>query len=83
MGMDLAEVVFDATSDLECGLTARPEGTNDCSRKTLVSQNSLKQLPVDVRYATRVEALRAAVDLILSKRGSDNSVSQEPEPTTA
>ena len=34
MGMDLAEVVFDATSDLECGLTARPEGTNDCSRKT-------------------------------------------------
>ena len=58
-------------------------GMNEKVRQTLVSQNSLKQLPVDIRYATRVEALRAAVDLILSKRGSDNSNSQEPEPTIA
>ena len=58
-------------------------GMNEKVRQTLVSQNSLKQLPVDVRYATRVEALRAAVGLILSKRVSDSSNSQEREPTPA
>jgi len=47
-------------------------------RNTLVSLNSLRQLPVDIRYNTPVEALRVAVDLILSERGSSQSKTSEP-----
>ena len=58
-------------------------GMNEKVRQTLTNLNSLKQLPVDVRYQTRLEALRAAVDLILSKRGSGSSDQRQPEPSTA
>jgi len=39
-------------------------GMNESVRDTLVSLNSLRDLPVDVTYETRVEALRAAVEII-------------------
>lgn len=42
-------------------------GMNDGVRRTLVNLNSLRQLPVDVTYTTRLEALRKAVDLIESR----------------
>jgi len=42
-------------------------GMNEGVRKTLVGLNSLELLPVDVTYNTRLEALRAAVDLIQTK----------------
>lgn len=46
-------------------------GMNDPVRKTLTALNSIRNLPVDVTYETRVEALRAAVDLIVSRRGGN------------
>jgi SulP family sulfate permease len=56
-------------------------GMNTAVRNTLVSLNSLKDLPVDVTYATRLEALRVAVDLILSKRNDDaKGEVAKPEP---
>jgi SulP family sulfate permease len=48
-------------------------GMNDSVRQTLVAMNSIRNLPVDVSYETRLEALRAAVDLILSKRQGRHS----------
>jgi SulP family sulfate permease len=62
----------------DAGKLVYETGMNAEVRNTLVSLNSLRQLPVDVRYKTRVEALRAAVDLILSERGSSNSKTGEP-----
>ncbi|MDG1463052.1 MAG: SulP family inorganic anion transporter, partial [Gammaproteobacteria bacterium] len=46
-------------------------GMNDAVRNTLVSLNSLHGLSVDVSYQTRVEALRAAVDLIESEASAN------------
>jgi SulP family sulfate permease len=62
----------------DAGKLVYETGMNAEVRNTLVSLNSLRQLPVDVRYKTRIEALRAAVDLILSERGSSNSKTGEP-----
>ncbi len=58
-------------------------GMNESVRKTLVALNSIRHLPVDVSYETRIEALRAALDLILSKRANGKSHASEPEPAEA
>ncbi len=58
-------------------------GMNESVRKTLVALNSIRHLPVDVSYETRLEALRAALDLILSKRSNGKSHASEPEPAEA
>ena len=55
-------------------------GMNDAVRKTLTAMNSIRQLPVDVTYETRLEALRAAVDKISSRRGEGQADSSEPSP---
>jgi len=54
-------------------------GMNADVRKTLVSLNSLRQLPADVTYETRVEALRAAVEIIESERAAKPT---KPAPDT-
>ena len=66
----------------DAGKIVYETGMNEKVRQTLISLNSLKQLPVDVSYETRVDALRTAVDLILSKRGSGSSGRHQPEPST-
>ena len=55
-------------------------GMNDAVRKTLTAMNSIRQLPVDVTYETRLEALRAAVDKISSRRGEGQADPSEPSP---
>jgi SulP family sulfate permease len=63
----------------DAGKIVYETGMNDAVRKTLTAMNSIRNLPVDVTYETRLEALRAAVDLINSKR-SRNYVDAAPEP---
>ena len=53
----------------DAGKTVYETGMNDAVRKTLTAMNSIRSLPVDVSYETRLEALRAAVDMIATKRG--------------
>ena len=67
----------------DAGKIVYETGMNEKVRRTLISLNSLKQLPVDVSYETRVDALRTAVDLILSKRGNTSSGQHQPEPSRA
>jgi SulP family sulfate permease len=55
-------------------------GMNDGVRRTLVNLNSLRQLPVDVTYTTRVEALRKAVDLIESMPVLTSEQTPSPAP---
>ena len=52
----------------DAGKIVYETGMNDDVRQTLTAMNSIRSLPVDVSYKTRLEALRAAVDLIKSKR---------------
>lgn len=58
-------------------------GMNDSVRKTLTALNSIRNLPVDATYETRVEALRAAVDRIISTRNGNHADPGEPAPTAA
>ena len=53
----------------DAGKIVYETGMNAEVRKTLTAMNSIGKLPVDVSYATRIEALRAAVEKISSKRG--------------
>jgi sulfate permease, SulP family len=55
-------------------------GMNANVRKTLVNLNSLRQLPVDVTYETRTEALRAAVHLIEAERESAKESTAKDDP---
>lgn len=64
----------------EVGKIVYETGMNDNVRQTLTAMNSIRSLPVDVSYATRLEALRAAVELISSKRNADNV---DPAPAAA
>jgi SulP family sulfate permease len=58
-------------------------GMNDSVRKTLTALNSIRNLPVDASYETRIEALRAAVDRIMSNRNGNHADLGEPAPATA
>ncbi len=58
-------------------------GMNDSVRKTLTALNSIRNLPVDATYETRVEALRAAVDRIISNRNGNHADPGEPAPAAA
>jgi SulP family sulfate permease len=55
-------------------------GMNANVRKTLVSLNSLRQLPVDVTYETRTEALRAAVHLIEAEHEAASQPPAQDDP---
>jgi SulP family sulfate permease len=66
----------------DAGKLVYETGMNAEVRKTLVSLNSLRHLPVDVKYRIRLDALRAAVDLILSER-DNNSKTGSGEPHAA
>ena len=44
---------------------------NDEVRKTLAGLNATHCLPVDTRYPTRIEALRAAVERIIENKDAD------------
>jgi SulP family sulfate permease len=63
----------------DAGKLVYETGMNDDVRKTLVSLNSLRHLPVDTSYKTRIEALRVAVELILSEPGGKNTETGEPQ----
>jgi SulP family sulfate permease len=58
-------------------------GMNDSVRKTLTALNSIRNLPVDATYETRVEALRAAVERIMSNRNGTRAGPGEPAPEAA
>jgi len=61
----------------DAGKIVYETGMNADVRKTLTAMNSIRSLPVDVTYETRLEALRAAVDLISSKRNGGHA---DPAP---
>jgi len=63
----------------DAGKNVYETGMNEAVRKTLTAMNSIRSLPVDVTYATRLEALRAAVDLISSKHGGGHTGGPAPE----
>jgi SulP family sulfate permease len=63
----------------DAGKRVYETGMNADVRNTLVSLNSLKDLPVDTSFKTRLEALRAAVALILAEPGSKNTPTGEPQ----
>ena len=67
----------------DVGKTVYETGMNDDVRKTLTALNSIRNLPVDVTYETRLEALNAAVELIRSKRGPDGTGLGDSRPATA
>jgi SulP family sulfate permease len=58
-------------------------GMNVSVRKTLTALNSIRNLPVDATYETRVEALRAAVERIMSNRNGTHASPGEPAPEAA
>ncbi len=64
----------------DAGKIVYETGMNDSVRKTLTAMNSIRSLPVDVTYETRLEALRAAVDKISLKRGGSPVDPGEPAP---
>ena len=64
----------------DVGKTVYETGMNDAVRKTLTAMNSIRSLPVDVTYETRLEALRAAVSMISSKRGGGHADPSDPAP---
>jgi SulP family sulfate permease len=57
----------------EAGKVVYETGMNDTVRSTLESLNATHCLPVDTRYEKRIDALRAAVDYVLGKRGEGTS----------
>ena len=57
----------------DAGKIVYETGMNAEVRKTLTAMNSIGNLPVDVSYETRLEALRAAVDKISSRRGGGHA----------
>jgi SulP family sulfate permease len=63
----------------DMGITVFETSMNEDVRKTLISLNSLRKLPVDVTYSTRVEALRAAVELVEAEHSA--ATSTQPAPT--
>lgn len=67
----------------DAGKIVYETGMNDAVRKTLTGLNSLKNLPVDVSYETRLEALHAAVERIRSKRDTDGNKLDDAKPATA
>ena len=54
-------------------------GMNDTVRETLAGLNATQCLPVDTRYETRIEALRAAVEHIVGKDGSKTDSSEKKD----
>ena len=64
----------------DVGKVVYETGMNDAVRKTLTAMNSIRHLPVDVTYETRLEALRAAVDKISSRRGEGQADPSESSP---
>ena len=54
-------------------------GMNDTVRETLAGLNATQCLPVDTRYATRIEALRAAVEHIVEKDGPKTDSSEKKD----
>lgn len=67
----------------DAGKIVYETGMNETVRKTLTGLNSIRQLPVDVSYETRLEALRAAVGLILSRRDSFSIDTNKAKSATA
>ncbi len=59
----------------EAGRVVYETGMSDSVREVLANLNATHCLPVDTRYETRIEALRAAVDAILANR-SGKSISR-------
>ena len=57
----------------DAGKIVYETGMNEEVRQTFTAMNSIRSLPVDVSYETRLEALRAAVDLISSKRNGGHA----------
>ena len=57
----------------EAGKLVYETGMNDSVRETLTGLNATHCLPVDTRYETRIEALRAAVDHVLTPASPDDS----------
>jgi SulP family sulfate permease len=55
----------------EAGKVVYETGMNDAVRKTLTGLNSTHCLPVDTRYSTRIEAVRAAVERISKSLDAD------------
>ena len=53
----------------EAGKVVYETGLNASVRKTLVSLNSISHLSVDVSYTHRIDALRAAVDMVRAQPG--------------
>jgi len=63
----------------EAGKTVYETGMNDAVRDTLVGLNATHCLPVNTSYENRLDALRAAVDQVLEKRGGAG----DPEPAAS
>ena len=66
----------------DVGKLVYESGMNDSVRKTLTALNSIRNLPVDATFDTRLEALQAAVDQIVSKRNGNHAEPGEPAPAT-
>jgi len=66
----------------DAGKVVYESGMNEPVRKTLVALNSIRNLPVEASFETRIEALRAATKFILSTRGEGYSDSAESVPIT-
>lgn len=66
----------------DAGKVVYESGMNESVRKTLVALNSIRNLPVEASFETRIEALRAATNFILSTRGEGYSDSAESVPIT-
>jgi SulP family sulfate permease len=64
----------------DVGKLVYESGMNDSVRKTLTALNSIRNLPVDATFETRVEALRAAVDRIILKRNGNHAEPGDPQP---
>ena len=64
----------------EVGKLVYESGMNESVRKTLTALNSIRNLPVDATFETRVEALRAAVDQIMAKRNGNHAEPGDPQP---
>jgi SulP family sulfate permease len=66
----------------EAGKTVYETGMNDEVRETLAGLNATHCLPVNTRYEKRIDALRAAVDQVLSSGGKGGGAN-EAKPAAA
>jgi SulP family sulfate permease len=75
-------IIVDAA---DAGKLIYETGMKGSVRQTLENLNATHKLPVDASYATRVDALRAAVDRVLANRKGTNtsSIEQGAEPSAA